>query len=387
MIASFFSNYLTHHQIPFCEQMRSHPGVEFYFVSTMPMEAERTTGGWALDGDYPYEIKAYRSEEDGEKARKLAEISDVMIIGSAPEFYVTHRMKRHPYPLTLRYSERIYKGGRWRVLSPRGACLRLMTYFRYLHKPLYMLCASAYTAGDLALLGSYLGRCYKWGYFPETKRYEDPDTLIRAKEPGSILWTARMIDWKHPEAAVEVARRLKAEGYHFRLRMIGAGEMESDIMAMIRKERLEDCVQLLGTMPPEQVRLQMERHAIFLFTSDQKEGWGAVLNEAMNSGCAVVANDRIGSVPFLLKNGENGLTYSGGNVDALYQCVKELLDRPRYRESLGMAAYHTLTEVWSAATAAERLVRTCEKLLAGEVGFFSDGPCSKAHICIWNRRE
>ena len=49
----------------------------------------------------------------------------------------------------------------------------------------------------------------------------------------------------------------------------------------------------------------MEKSEIFLFTSDKGEGWGAVLNESMNSACAVVASHAIGSVPFLLKDGEN----------------------------------------------------------------------------------
>jgi hypothetical protein len=37
-------------------------------------------------------------------------------------------------------------------------------------------------------------------------------------------------------------------------------------------------------MPPEEVRVHMEQSNIYLFTSDFGEGWGAVLNEAMNSG-------------------------------------------------------------------------------------------------------
>ena len=387
MIISFFSNYLTHHQIPFCQQMCKQPGVKFYFVSTMPMEQERVSGGWALSEEHGYELKAYLSEENRQRAMKLAAESDVMIIGSAPEEYVTHRMRYHSNPLTLRYSERIYKGGRWRVLSPRGALLRYRTYFRYLRKPLYMLCASGYTAGDLAMLGSYLGQCYKWGYFPETKVYDQPELLMQQKYPNTILWTARMIDWKHPEVPVEIARRLKADGYDFRMNLIGSGELETAIAEMIKRYNLEDCVHLLGTMKPEQVRRQMEEHAVFLFTSDSKEGWGAVLNEAMNSGCAVVANDRIGSVPFLIKHGENGLTYENGNVDALYDHVKYLLDHPAECEKLGNGAYRTITQVWSAETAAERIVQTCQKLLAGEKSFYKDGPCSKAPICIKKRSK
>ncbi len=47
---------------------------------------------------------------------------------------------------------------------------------------------------------------------------------------------------------------------------------------------------MLGAMSPDKVRAYMERADVFLFTSDFNEGWGAVLNESMNSGCAVVAS-------------------------------------------------------------------------------------------------
>ena len=41
-----------------------------------------------------------------------------------------------------------------------------------------------------------------------------------------------------------------------------------------------------------------------------QEGWGAVVNEAMNSGCAVVADHMIGAAPWLIRQGENGRTGS-----------------------------------------------------------------------------
>ena len=381
MIISFFSNYLTHHQIPFCEAMCKLPEVEFHFISTMPMEQERKDGGWEFSQKYPYEIKAYKDESQAQKAMELAISSDVMITGSAPESYVRARMKSGKNKLTLRYSERIYKTGRWRVLSPRGAWLRFQTYFRYFGKPLYMLSASAYTAGDLAMLGSYLGRCYKWGYFPATKTYENVDAVMDHKEPNTILWTARMIDWKHPEVPVEIAARLKKDGYDFRLNMIGTGAMEQQIKDMIAAEGLQEQVHLLGTMTPEQVREQMEKHTVFLFTSDQNEGWGAVLNEAMNSGCAVIANDQIGSVPFLLESGKNGLIYDKGNVDELYKQVKHLLDNPAKTAELGADAYNTITQMWSAEPAAQRLLTLCNNLLQGKnQSPYQDGPCSKAYI-------
>ena len=97
-----------------------------------------------------------------------------------------------------------------------------------------MLCASAYTAGDFALVGAYKNKAYKWGYFPETKTY-DIDKLLEMKRSAimEILWVGRFLGLKHPEAAIEVARRLRNDNINFKLRMIGAGEKEQGIRQLI----------------------------------------------------------------------------------------------------------------------------------------------------------
>ena len=200
-----------------------------------------------------------------------------------------------------------------------------------------------------------------------------------------MLWTARFIDWKHPEIPVEIARRLKADGYAFRLDMIGTGVMKERIQSLIDKNGLHGHVKLLGTLSPEEVRHQMEKHQLFLFTSDQNEGWGAVLNEAMNSGCCVVANRQIGSVPFLLQDGFNGCVYETGDVDRLYQKVKDLLDNPERPKSMGKNAYETIVDQWSAQPAAERLVTLIKSLQDGRKTPYEEGPCSKAPIHLKKR--
>lgn len=240
-----------------------------------------------------------------------------------------------------------------------------------------MLCAGAYTAPDCRFIHCYKNKTYKWGYFPKVKEYDDIEEIIKLKRPASILWTARFIKLKRPEAALYVAKRLKDEGYSFTLDMIGGGELEPKIRQKIKANGLEDCVRLLGTMSPEKVRENMEKSEIFLFTSDRNEGWGAVLNESMNSGCAVVANGVIGSVPYLIKDGENGLIYKDGKLRDLYEKVKFLLDNPKTRIKLGQAAYKTLTDKWNADVTAKRFIKLIENIENGKDSPFSDGPCSK----------
>jgi glycosyltransferase involved in cell wall biosynthesis len=241
-----------------------------------------------------------------------------------------------------------------------------------------MLCASAYTAKDYASFGLFKGKTYKWGYFPECKNYDAIEGLLKKKNFQEILWCGRFLDWKHPDDVLTVAKRLKEENIRFHINMIGTGEMGDTLNQMVLDNDLTDFVLFLGSMPPEQVREHMERAGIYLCTSDRKEGWGAVLNEAMNGGCAVVASTEAGSTPYMIRHGENGMAYSSCRVDELYKHVKHLLQHPEEQRQLGKAAYETIVTLWNADIAAERLYALCEKMLEGEKhpNLYADGPCS-----------
>ena len=227
-----------------------------------------------------------------------------------------------------------------------------------------------------------MSKTYKWGYFPAIKEYGDIDKLIENKSKSSILWVARLIDWKHPEIPILIAKRLKEEGYSFSMSLIGRGELEEETGKLISKNDLNDHVKMLGVMSPEQVREHMEKASVFMFTSDRNEGWGAVLNEAMNSACGVVANSAIGSVPFLIEDGENGYMYKDGDLDDLYNKVKLLLDDNEKRARMGKKAYLTMLDEWNANNAAKKLIGVCECILSGERKplLYEKGVCSKATI-------
>ena len=48
-------------------------------------------------------------------------------------------------------------------------------------------------------------------------------------------------------------------------------------------------------------------------------------NEAMNSGCALVADHMIGAIPYLVQDGVDGLIYKDGNRDELFALAERLV--------------------------------------------------------------
>lgn len=366
----FVSNYLNHHQIPFCNAMRERMKGSFVFIQTESMEAERVRMGWNEKTAQPYLMLYY---EEPEKCRQLIDEADVVLFGgSDEESYIESRLDAGK-PV-IRYSERMYKTGQWKAVSPRGLKKKYHDHTQYRKAAVYLLCAGAYVASDFHIVRAYPGKMFCWGYFPETRHY-DVDKLMdeKGRKTGtgqggnsavvpSILWAGRMIDWKHPELPMETAAYLKDRGLLFHMDIIGGGDKKEQLDAMRSRYGLEDYVSLPGFMSPEQVRAYMEKADIYLFTSDRQEGWGAVANEAMNSGCALVADHMIGAVPYLVKHGENGFIYRDGNKKQLFELTEKLVQDRNLCRELGRNAYRTITEVWNAEEAANHLAKLCVNL-------------------------
>lgn len=376
-----FSNFINHHQLPLAHAFREIPGVEYTFVATTPFNAaERQAMGYKDENNaHDFVLRAYESKEAEQKAHALAKTGDIVIVGSAPDQYMAERLALGK--VTFHTSERYFKKGlNWKTF-PRYFASALKHIYPYQHQPLYYLCSSAYTAVDVNTFASFPDRCFKWAYFTEVKPF-DLQLLFKKKKENKkpiILWAGRFLDWKHPDAAVRTAAYLKKRGYSFEMNLIGGGTMQHQLEDLISQFELQDTVKLLGFAPPQQVRQHMEQADIFLFTSDFNEGWGAVLNEAMSSGCAVVASHACGSTPFLVKNGVNGFIYQYGQENQLFTATEKLLTLAELRTQFGTRAYQDMDHLWNAHVAANRLIQLHQAIQEGTAStLYQDGPCSLA---------
>ena len=379
----FVSNYINHHQIPVSNELYKALGDRYTFLQTEAVEQERINMGWDdLATKLPY-VRMYHNAPD-ENQKRIMDADVVVFGGTDDEEYIMPRLEAGK-PV-IRYSERIYKTGRWKFITPRGLRKKFHDHTRFRNKPVYLLCAGGFVAGDFRLIGAYPNKKYKWGYFPETKEY-DIEKLIEHKRELtrqndnkiSILWAGRFIDWKHPEMAIKLAEYLRASGTPFNLTMVGGGEKESELKRMVDNGKLQEYVTFAGFKKPEEVRKFMEDSELFIFTSDCQEGWGAVLNEAMNSGCAVIASNQIGATPYLVQDGENGLTFRSSDQKSLNNKVEILLKDACLRENIGKKAYERILYSWNASEAALALLDMCREILDGKKPVYKlEGPGSRA---------
>jgi len=380
MKVTFYSNFLTHHQVPFCLEMQKRLGDDFKFVSTVKIFQWRLDLGFEdLDKKYNFVVRAYEDEQQYEEAKKLALDSDVVIIGSTTDELIEERLKQDK--LTFRYRARvfIFPDGIFKTIFNKDK-MKLF-YNRHIkyrkNKNLHLLCANAYGAKDFNSLGLYKNKTYKWGYFLETNYY-DIDKLLEEKEKNEkiqIIWVARYIKWKHPEVVLKLAKNLKRQGYNFKIQMLGTGVLEEKIRKRVKNENLEDVIEIVGQVPSDKVKDYMEKANIFIGTSGHFEGWGAVINESMNAACAIVANRRMGSVPFLIGNNDAGLMYE--NYQDLENKVKQVIDNKDLRTKLSKNAYEYITTKWTGEVAAENILKLFESVINNTELTVKEGPASK----------
>lgn len=380
---------MNHHQRPVADILANTLGDEYHFVTTQPMPNIFINTGYKNQDDLQYIIPYYK-EENKATVRDLVTSADAVIIGGTkvPDLV---DLRLSTKKLLLFYSERWHK----RIRSYFALPIRYLNgtiykrFMRFNCENAYMLCASAFVPNDCRWSMCFYGKTYKWGYFPPFNELDIKQLQENRKTHKKLrlLSVCRMLDWKHPELSLQIAKKLRDNGYDFHLTMVG-GVFEADkkskrIMDYCLKYKsnnnLDGFVDILGPLKNEEVCRLYENTDIFLFTSDRNEGWGAVLNEAMSRGCAVVASDMIGSVPYLVENGYSGFTFKSGNVDDLYRKVEKLFNNQEIRLSMGENAYNLIKTKWSPNVAANRLLSLCGHLIKNKETEFNDGPCSKAY--------
>lgn len=376
MKVAFFSVILNIHQVYLADELYELTNHSFVFVELEKPESKNNKGGREDFSIRPYLFQAWKSTENEAKALNIARNAEIAVFGGHMSLrYQIERLKEGR--LTFEMGERWLK--HWQSFFSPRLLKNVWNYHRHnwRNKPLYKLCSSAFAVNDQYLFHTFINRCYKWGYFTKVEKY-DFITRDCDSEMPTIMWCARFIDWKHPELVVKLARRLKDNGYKVQIDMYGDGlELEQNIR-LCKELGVQDMLTFKGNVPNDVILNAMRSHDIFLFTSDKNEGWGAVANEAMSNRCCLVASDEIGSTPFLVNNGDNGMVFRSKSVDSLYEKVIYLLDHPKLREMMAEKGYHTMQDIWSPQQAALNFLELSNNLRVDNSTSIAEGPCSKA---------
>lgn len=326
--------------------------------------------------DYKWIVGPPRSLSDVERLSQIVCDADVAVLGACPREVMVARAETGK--LTFIMSERIHKTPIpwWRWMDPRFH-RGLMKYRSIANREnVHYLAMGAYAAEDVRDIGAYGNRLWTWAYLPEVaSQSPQPRTNVKMR----ILWVGRMLDLKRVDLLLNAVANIFQEPTFGRLDVVGAGPEKERLQALARQLGLgEKCI-FHEPVSPAKVRELMRQSDVYVLPSNRHEGWGAVANEAMSEGAVLVANEQAGAARVLIDHGRTGFLFEDDNVAALTAILKDLLTDAALRETVRLAAWQEMQQMWHPRVGAERLVSLCQGLL-GQIPMpvYKNGLCSRS---------
>lgn len=154
----------------------------------------------------------------------------------------------------------------------------------------------------------------------------------------AVLFVGKLIDKKRPGDVVEACSRIAGT----RAIIVGDGPL---------KRTMSADATFLGFRNQSQLPAIYAAADVLVLPSDRQETWGLVVNEAMAAGLPVVVSDAVGCMPDLITPGVTGDRFPAGDVGALAEALRALIQDPARGPRMAAAASRRVAE-YSAERAA-----------------------------------
>lgn len=161
-------------------------------------------------------------------------------------------------------------------------------------------------------------------------------------DPVTILAVGRLVHKKAPLCLVRAFRRAVDLGAQANLRIIGTGPLEAELRSMVQTTCLEDRVTLLGGIPFERVKQEMQEAHIFAQHSvtgpdGDMEGWPVAIAEAMSYGLPVISTRHAGILDQVTE-GETGFLVDEHDSTTMGDRLAELCKNEYLRHAMSQVA-------------------------------------------------
>jgi glycosyltransferase involved in cell wall biosynthesis len=165
-----------------------------------------------------------------------------------------------------------------------------------------------------------------------------------------ILSVGRLREKKGLDTLIEACHLLRQRGQPFRCEIVGYGEEQERLQALIASHGLQDQIQLTGKLTREHVIDRYARATVYVQPSrvaadGDRDGIPNVLLEAMAMGVPVVATN-VSGIPEIVCHGRNGLLIEPDDPAALADAMTQLIDDPAMGAELGRAARQAVTDTF-----------------------------------------
>jgi glycosyltransferase involved in cell wall biosynthesis len=159
-----------------------------------------------------------------------------------------------------------------------------------------------------------------------------------------ILYAAKLIRRKHPDHVIRAAAMLRDRGCDATVFMVGSGEMDDELRALVQDLGLTNVV-FGGFKNQTELPRVYAASDVFVLPSESEQ-FGLTVNEVMCAGIPVIVSDEVGCVPDLVKDGVNGYSIKAGSLQSLADALEKLLADPERRIEMGRQSLKIISN-WS----------------------------------------
>lgn len=175
-----------------------------------------------------------------------------------------------------------------------------------------------------------------------------------------ILYLGRLIDFKGPDLTIRAFDAACKRGLNGFLTVAGTGAAIKECVRLARRSQFSERIQFPGLVNEEQgATLRSESHVFTAHNrmgphTGQEEAYGVSVVEAMAAGLPVVTG-RSGGVCETVIDGETGILFEPGDVEAHAAALISLANDSGLRSRMGYAGWQRARERFSLEREAEQL--------------------------------
>lgn len=205
--------------------------------------------------------------------------------------------------------------------------------------------------------GFPIEKIYSYAYAVE----KVPIEPLPLTSPAAIklIYIGRLVPLKGVDLLISALQA--HQGLKWHLDIVGDGPKHLELQRSVEVAGLGDQITFHGALPNHLAR-RMLMSADFLILPSHKDGWGAVINEALMLGVPVICSDACGAAE-LLENSDRGEVFSAGSLPALESA---LLCALRRRNNMFATKEQIMS--WSQVIEGETLARYLLDVVAASAG-------------------
>jgi glycosyltransferase involved in cell wall biosynthesis len=320
----FWQNMPTHHQAPWLKALAGHPGVAVWVAIEAGIPAWRRDTGWEVP-DYGSAIVTIGLPPS---------VSRRIIDDAGPDaIHVFSGLGAYP-ALHQAFIACAGAGRRIGVMAESGSetgnlrFLRTVAgkikYYRFGRHVQFVLAIGESGPKWFTNVGFQSDRVFEFAYFPPVPGCVVANESIWPSSKVRLLYIGQLIRRKGIDRLLCALAKVAHKEWH--LILVGSGDREPVLKVLTARLGLHDRVRFCGMAPNPEAMSVLEGADILVLPS-MRDGYGAVVNEALLRGVPVICSDQCGAQQAVKVDPAMGTVHS--SFDSLLAALEQWISRGR----------------------------------------------------------